>query len=206
MEISLEYFVHKEFLPSDSSALQFGNYRSSVLYTENIDHLNTQLYNLYFSVFQHHEAARRVDESHLLNHYKDLLKEYSNQSSPIKQSNTFHFNYTIKPSNNLEHTFDIAWKGENELHLVKPLSFDLAKVDSINRKAYQYYGQFIDLQDYAEDKKLLFDVILAKPKVRTLFNAYDNAIRLLSKPKRVELVEQDSLSQYSKTTAEEALL
>lgn len=48
---SLQTFLENEFLQADSSALQFGNYRTSVLYTNNIEHILNQLYNLYFSEY-----------------------------------------------------------------------------------------------------------------------------------------------------------
>lgn len=206
LEKSLQQFVNSEFLPADSSALQFGNFRTSVLYTQDTEHLTNQLYNLYFSVFQIQDNNnKRVDEAVLLTKYKKFLKEYAHQDG-IRENNSFHFDYSIAPSATSKITFDVAWKDKDNLHLVKPVSFDLVRQDTINRKAYQYYGQFTDLQEYAESNNYLFDVILAKPKSKTLFKAYDNAIRLLQKPKTVTLVELNELDSYSKTTAESALL
>lgn len=49
---SFREFVEKELLPADSSALQLGLYRTSVLYTNDIEHIKRQLYNQYLSVFQ----------------------------------------------------------------------------------------------------------------------------------------------------------
>ncbi|HEY1008576.1 MAG TPA: hypothetical protein VGE58_00615, partial [Daejeonella sp.] len=68
------------------------------------------------------------------------------------------------------------------------------------------YGQFHHLEGYANDHKLLFDVILAKPKEKALFKTYDFAVNLLDEPKRVNLIEPANLEDYSKTTAERALL
>jgi hypothetical protein len=206
LDKSLQQFVNSEFLPADSSALQFGNFRISVLYTPNIEHIKNQLYNLYFSVFQIQEnQTKKIDETTLLNKYKKLLKDYAHQDT-VKENNNFHFDYSIEPSTTSKITFDVAWKDKDNLHLVKPVSFDLVRQNTINRKAYQYYGQFTDLQEYAESNNYLFDVILAKPKSKTLFKAYDNAIRLLQKPKTVTLVELNDLDSYSKTTVESALL
>lgn len=50
---SFREFVEREFLPADSSALQFGQYRTSVLYTNDIEHIKSQLFNQYLSAFQH---------------------------------------------------------------------------------------------------------------------------------------------------------
>ncbi|MGV3704532.1 MAG: hypothetical protein ACO1NU_04055 [Arcticibacter sp.] len=204
---SLKVFLEREFLPSDSSSLQFGNFRTSVLYTLDLDHITNQLYNLYFSVFQSQEnVAKRIDESSLLNKYKKLIKEFAHQSAAIKETNRFHFDYSIEPNSSSKIKFDVAWKDEDELHLVKPVSFDLSRPEIITRKAYQYYGQYLDLEDIAKEKDYLFDVIIAKPRSRSLFKTYENAIRLLEKPKRVNLIDQNELSSYSKATAESALL
>lgn len=204
---SLKDFLEREFLPEDSSSLQFGNYRTSVLYTSNLEHIKNQLYNLYFSVFKTQDnVVKRIDESVLLKKYKSLIKEFSQQSGPITETNRFHFDYSVEPSPSSKIKFDVAWKDHRELHLVKPVSFDLSHSDTITRKAYQYYGQYVDLQGVAEENNYLFDVIVAKPKSKTLFKTYDNAIRLLQEPKRVNLIDQDELSSYSKATAELALL
>jgi hypothetical protein len=40
-------------------------------------------------------------------------------------------------------------------------------------------------------------LLIAKPKKKELFKTFDNAIALLNKPKRVELIEQEGLSDYS---------
>ena len=204
---SLQEFVNAEFLPADSSALQFGNFRTSVLYTPNLQHIKDQLYNLYFSVFQIHEnITKRVDESILLNKYKKFLQEYSTRDSAIKGNNKLHFDYAVRAGKTSNITFDVAWQENDNLHLVKPISFDLSRANTIDKKAYQYYGQFTDLQEQAGSEHYLFDVILAKPKSKSLFGAYDNALRLLQKPKKVTLVELNELGSYSKSTVESTLI
>jgi hypothetical protein len=206
LESSLENFLAEEFLAPDSSCLQFGNYKTAVLYTSDLEHITNQLYNLYFSVFHLHDnSSKKVDETLLLKKYKHFLAELLPESKSLKDSSRFYDGYSIKPNENSLVKFDIAWKGNKDTHLVKPISFDLVKPESIQRKAYQYFGQFEDLQDYAENNDYLFDVILAKPKNKVLFKAYDNAIRLLEKPKRVQLIEQIDLQGYSEKTIEAAL-
>lgn len=199
-------FIAQEFLPADSSALQFGNYRTSVMYTDDIQHLKDQLYNLYFSVFQYQEGvAKRIDESTLLAKYRKYLKQYSNGAISLKEDKRFQLDYTIEPMPATTVKFDLAWRSKDSLHLVKPISFDLSRQDVITRKAYQYFGQFLDLENVAQEKKYQFDVLLAKPRNKGLYKSYDNAIRLLEKPKQVNLIEPAGLDQYSKTTADLAL-
>jgi hypothetical protein len=207
LSTSLQTFLKNEFLPADSSALQLGNFRTSVLYTTNLEHIRNQLYNLYFSVFQVQEnASKRVDEIVLLHRYKSLLREYSKETSLESETSTLFFDYSIQPNDASTIKFDVAWKSGNSLHLVKPVSFDLVRSERITQKAYQYSGQFLDLETYAVKNNAQFDVILAKPKARPLFKAYDNAIRILHRPERVKIIEQDKLDEYSKVTASEAAL
>lgn len=205
---SLKDFINNELIASDSSALQFGNYRTSVLYTSDLEEIKNQLYNLYFSVFQIQDSGyKRIDESHLLILYKNLIKEYVHQDKPIAESNKFHYDYTIETAKDSNLTFDVAWKDQDQhLHLVKPISFDLTRTDAIERKAFQYYGQFTKLQEQAINKNYFFDVIIAKPHQKSSFPAYEKAIKLLQEPKRVQLINQDELESYSKATVESALI
>src|SRR5690606_24180697 len=172
-------------------------YRTSILYTNNIDHIKDQLYNLYFSVFQYHEGiTKRIDESHLLSKYRKYLKQYTGGDFNIATDNRFQQDYTVEPRPATVVKFDVAWRSKDTLHLVKPISFDLSRQDIITKKAYQYYGQFLDLEDVAIENNYSFDVLLAKPRNRHLFKTYDNAIRLLEKPKRVSLIDPSSLNNY----------
>jgi len=52
---------------------------------------------------------------------------------------------------------------------------------------------------------LLFDVILAEPKSRGLTKTYYNAIRLLEKPTRLNLIEQSEPKAYSEQTIQATL-
>jgi hypothetical protein len=204
---SLNQLLETEFLAPDSSVLQFGNFRTSVLYTQDIDHIISQLYNLYFSVFLHNENnSGRIDEIILLKKYRRLLDEYASANHASRNSANLFVDYSIRPTpDSTPVKFDLAWKAKDNLHLVRPVSFDLSRTDIIQKKAYQFFGQFLDLQEHAKEKSYLFDVILAKPKDQALFKAYDNAVRLLEKPERVKLIEEEELSSYSKQTAEAVL-
>lgn len=201
LEHSLERLLNEEFLAPDSSALQFGNFKTAVLYSNDTQKIIDQLYNLYFSVFQVSDThTGRVDESILLKKYTTYLRSLLPSDKLLKDTKGVFLDYAVNNNDHASLKFEIAWKAANNLHLVKPISFDLLKADSINRKAYQYFGQFADLQDTAESNNYLFDVILAKPKKKGLVKAYDNAIRLLEKPNRVSLIEHDNLNQYAKDT------
>lgn len=201
MENGLQQFLEREFLAPDASSLQFGNYRNSVLYTPDIQKISDQLHNLYFSVFKIQDSnIKKIDESVLLRKYKKQLSKIFTKNSSLNNANNLYFDYSIKPNSGASVKFDVAWKEHGNTHLVKPVSFDLQRPESIQRKAWQYFGQFEDLHDLAVNNDYLFDVILAKPKSKDLIKPYDNAIRLLSKPERVNLIELDKLQEYSQLT------
>lgn len=207
LDTSLKGFLENEFLAPDSSVLQFGNYRTSVLYTPDLEHITNQLYNLYFSVFKITSGLnKKIDESVLLKNYKKLLNEFLPEDQSLNTSKRLYSDYSITPEANSPIKFDIAWQKDKELHLVRPVSFDLIKPESIRKKTYLNYGQFNYLQEFATENDYLFDVILAKPRSKSLFKAYDEAIHILQQPKRVNLIEQDNLESYSKQTVNSTLL
>lgn len=205
---SFENFIRNEFLPSDSSVLQFDQPKNSVLYTTDIDYICNQLYNLYFSVFEHQDNSLvKINEKVLLKQYKKLIELHSVGDDPFYPLDLpkLKYDFVIEPSRDSKLKFEIAWQSKTDLHLVKPVSFDLVKPESIMKKAYQYWGQFTDLQDYASNHNYVFDVILAKPASKQLFKSYDNAVRVLDKVDRVKLIDYNNLDSYSKQTAELAL-
>ena len=198
-DASFKKFIFKEFLPEDSSSLQFGDIKKSIQFTDNFETIENQLYNLYFSVFEHNIGIYdRIDEVSILTRYKKLIKDIGSEIYN-KKNTRLYFDYEIKPKEGESFKFDIGWKNDT-LNLVKPISFDVVRNETIQSKAYKFYGQFLDLQEYATEKNLRFDLLIAKPKKKELFKTFDNAINLLSKPRRVKLVEQDELQAYSEKT------
>ena len=192
-------FIFKEFLPEDSSALQFGDIKKAIQFIDDLTTIENQLYHLYFSAFEHTlNNYNRVDETHLLNKYKSLIKSLDSRVYN-KENKRLFIDYEISPKEGETFKFDIGWKN-GSLNLVKPVSFDVQRNETIQNKAYKFYGQFLDLEDYATDKNIRFDLLIAKPKKKDLFKTFDNAISLLSKPKKVKLIEESDLESYSQKT------
>ena len=199
LDQSLREFIDKELLPRDSSALQFGNTKKSILYTNSVSKILDDLYNLYFTVFEHNSnIEKRIDETQLLQSYKKYIKEL-NHDILNNPSDKLKFDYVINLNDTKEFKFDIAWKNET-LNLVKPISFDVKRHETLINKAYRFYGQFLDLDEYAINHSYKFDLLLARPKSKSLFRYYDDAIKLLEKPKSVEIIEDDDLQKYSSKT------
>ncbi len=196
---SFEKFLQHEFLSDDASALQFGAIKRGVQFVDNYQLVCNQLHHLYFSVFDHQISHYdRVDESQLLYRYKSLIKN-SVHKKYTKEYDRLFFDYTITPKEGKSFKFDVGWKN-GSLNLVKPVSFDVARPETIQNKAYKFYGQFLDLQDYALQENIRFDLLIAKPINRDLFKTFDNAIALLNKPQRVALIDQAEIEAYSHKT------
>ena len=203
LEASFAQFIANELIPPDASALQFAQPRKGLLITDDVDALAKRLYNLYFTVYD--TAANesfRIDDLQLGQRYKTLLRELQQdlgkELSP-RATSRLYYDYEIRPNEGESFRFDIAWQN-GSLNLVKPVSFDVARPDILQNKAFRYYGQYLELSDYAKKENLRFDLLLAKPKRPELFKPYDNALRLLRKPERVKLVFEENLREYTEQT------
>lgn len=202
LEDSLKKFIDNELLPSDSSTLQFAETKKGLVYTEDTKIILDQLFNLYFTVFEYNtNIKKRIEEIDLLNQYKKIIREFD-KDLLLKSNNKIFFDYEINESENKHLKFEIAWKENGTTKLIKPISFDVKRDETLLNKGYRYYGRFLDLEEYALSKSYEFDILLAKPKDKKLFKSYDYAIKLLEKPKQVKLIEQSDIKAYSLNSAE----
>lgn len=200
LQDSLSKFIEEELLPSDSSALQFSETKKGIVFNPDNNVVLNQLYNLYFSVFEHDSnTIKKNDESELLTQYKTFIKEFEKDIFQPNQQK-IQLNYILKQSENKEYKFEAAWKNHQTLNLVKPISFDLTRKDSIQNKSFRYFGLFTTLEEKANSENLKFDILLARPKKKELFKYYDDALTLLSKPSGVTLIEEEEIKTYSEKT------
>ncbi len=201
---SFEKFIYREFLPEDSSALQFSEPQKALLYNEDYEVICNQIYNLYFSVFEHTlNSYNRIDEAQLLTKYKSLIKgiesEIFRKENNKLVNNRLFIDYKIEATGGETFKFDIGWQN-GSLNLVKPVSFDVQRSETIQNKGLKFFGQFVLLEDYAKAKNIKFDLLIAKPKRKDLFKTYESTLKLISTPKNVELIEEEDLERYSQKT------
>ncbi|WP_293894742.1 hypothetical protein [Flavobacterium sp.] len=204
LENGIDKFIESEILLKDSTCLEFGESKVGLKYIEDERAIVGSLYNQFFSYFDNNNIEPdKIDEGVLLNKYKTLLKKFD-KSVLDKSNKNIYFDYKINPTDKTEFKFDIAWQN-GSLNLVKPISFDVKKPTSIQNKSYRFYGEFIDLEAFASSKNYKFDLLISKPSSKDLFKYYDNAIKLLSKPKNVEIILDENIEEYSKKTAKSVL-
>lgn len=194
-------FLNSEFLIADDSALQFSTTRTSVQFSPSPEVVVNQLYQLHLGLYEAEEEPKgQHNEAYLSLQYKKLIRE---QNPELFSRKLIRENHVIEKLGN-HYQFDYAWQN-GTFNLVKPVSFDLLKPESIVNKATRYFGEFTLLEEEADTQNLRFDVLLAKPRLHQLFKSYDNALKLLEKPRHVKLVEETDLTDYSQLTLESLL-
>lgn len=192
-------FIDNEVLIRDSSALQFGELKTSVLYSDDLSAISDQFYKLYLSFYDEDEHHARHDESYLMKEYQKRLQR---RLDGLLSRGAFERSFTVKPEGtNFAYQFAFAWQN-GSYNLVKPVSFDLKLEQSITDKATLNVGQFTVLRPYAEQHNARFDVLVARPKDRGLYKPYGQAVQLLADQPHVKIVEEDQLDTYSEKTAE----
>lgn len=190
--------IDNEILIRDSTALQFGELKTSVLYTDDLAAISDQFYKLYLSFYDEDEHKVRHDESYLLKEYQKRLQR---SLAGLLSREAFERPLTVKPEGtNFSYQFAFGWQN-GSYNLVKPVSFDLKLEQSITDKATLNVGQFTVLRPYAEQRNTRFDVLVARPKDQGLYKPYEQAVQLLAELPHVEIVEEDQLDSYSEKTA-----
>lgn len=191
--------VDNEILIRDSTALQFDELKTSVLYTDDLPAVSDQFYKLYLSFYDEDEHIVRHDESYLLKAYQQHLRQRLNG---LLSREAFSRPVAVQPEGtNFSYQFAFGWQN-GSYNLVKPVSFDLKLEQSITDKATLNVGQFTVLRPYAEQHNARFDVLVARPKDQKLYKPYDQAVQLLGDLPHVKIVEEEQLDGYSEKTAE----
>jgi len=192
-------FLHNKLLREDSSVLQF----TEPIQAITINDIKVTVKN--YSVLLLPGIDTKKQE--ILKHNENYIsKEYSKYLSQINKLAENKIKKDIPVSfNGINLKFDYSWKN-GTLNLVKPLSFDLTAHADIQNKSATYFGYFTLLKNYAEQNNCRFDILVAKPQDRKLYDEYYKAIDNLNKieaPKRI--IKDTELKSYSEETIENLL-
>lgn len=198
LENDVKSLVEDFFIPSDNSALQFGQFKSAVQYNDNPKVICEYLETKFLSIYQQEEEYGAKDNKWLITEYRKILRD---KNPELLNKKIVHENYSIG-FRQREYKFDFAWQNHT-FNLVKAVSLDLKRPDSIQRKAEQYYGQFSLLQKYAFDNNARFDVLLARPANHNLYSAYDKAIEDITQASNVNIIQPEQLKDYAERTISE---
>lgn len=187
----LEKFLDLEILKADDSALQFTKIYESLLYSNDYEKIAADLQLEYFSEYNQKATLSHVTESDLRRWFEQDLKV----KSPDILSR-FQKNYRVNTENN-EFVFDYAWQN-GTLNLVKPVSFDLLDAKKIQEKSILLYGNLNLLSDLAKTENYKFDLIVAKPKTRSVFKCFESALKTIDKADVLqEIILSSEISGYT---------
>jgi len=150
--------------------------------------------DLYLGVYKT-EIAAKHNEQYIIKKINASISEYAQ---------TDFFDRDVIIENKIKGTkFDFGWQNE-QLNLIKPISFDLGSKDTIQRKSFRWYGELSQLTDIALRDNLNFDLIVAPPQNTELIDAYQAAFEVfesLECPKRI--IKTHQIPSYIKKVSNE---
>jgi hypothetical protein len=92
-------------------------------------------------------------------------------------------------------TFDYTFKNDN-WHVLQPISLDVVRAESMQRKAAQWLGYCTELLN-SHDLARVY-LLLGEPQLRTHKTAYEKAKNILNKiPVKHEIVEEQDAEQFA---------
>jgi len=176
-------------LPPDDSAVQFGPVQGGM--AADLDAVFT---DLYYRLVEAHIAP----EEHLSRNEQDIWNLYSRplRGREIIQLLRSTVIRTPKDDVELEH----AWKN-GHWKALQPISFDLQNPGSIKKKAYQWLGTSVILNESSDVSKIYY--LLGQPRRddASLRKAYTKAKDLLGSHEyvqKIELIEEDAAEDFAR--------
>jgi len=190
---NFELFLHENFLRKDYSTIEFGIPNKVVVYNtfDNIVRDYTTLYLSEYNIETNPLPIKRHNEEYIL---KTIKNVFNKKSVDIKK----YFKENVHVGTlNTSLKFDYAWQN-GSLNLIKGISFDLTESNRINEKAILYFGNLSLLNKEATDNNYRFDLLVTRPQDKLLFNAYDNALKILEQSTTpMRIVEEEGIDEYA---------
>jgi hypothetical protein len=124
-----------------------------------------------------------------------LLKKYEHVADRVEKDLTIQSEF-------FSEKFSFGWQN-GKYNLVEPVSFNTKIKSNIKENALHWYAVLARLKDTAEQKNYNFNLLVEKPKDKSLFKDFENALRLIeetSSPKRIVYTEE--LKNYVEELAE----
>lgn len=187
-----ENIISDYFLVEDASSLYFDIYKNGV--NVGINKILSHYYEEYFSCYSEHAPhIHKKDEKYIEQRIKSQLK------SNLKNSNnkiSLEINKEISLGL-ISERFKLGWRNGSE-NLIAPIAFDLLETETIKQKSLSWFGKLSFLGEYAKANNISFHILTSKPSDKSLFKAYDNALKVIEKanaPK--EIYEDKQIDEYA---------
>lgn len=185
--LTIENVVHRVLRPDDSS-LQWAPAGSGI--SRDLPATLVGLYERFVTKYDSDAAAVPRKDDDVWRHFRTELE---------KRNVLRHLGQKVISVQDDSIKFDHAWKN-GTWHCYEPLSFDLSSDASIKEKAHRWLGQVSSIKDAAEPFSVFF--LVGKPEDAGLHEAYSQAVSILRKTPRSQVVEEDAAAAFSESVAE----
>lgn len=186
-------FIDTEILKIDDSALQFSSLYESLLYTDNKQQIVNDLYLEFFNYYtiKSKPKPKYITESTITSRFiNDLSSRLNNFDKKVKR------NVTLGKAD-FKYTFDAQWQN-GTTNYVKAVSFDIATANAIQQKSVNLFGSLSLLNGMEPLSNNRYDLIIAKPTLKSVFKDYDRALNIIDKAQvNKSIIEFDKLDAYT---------
>lgn len=178
--------IVKKVLPVDDSALQWSTPQQ--ILSRSMEKTLADLFERF--VMKHDDEGRTKSKKS----EQEIWAKFKKSLPDSKLLYAFE-NKTISGRDD-EIEFEHAWKN-GIWHCIEPVSFDLSSPATIKEKAHKWLGQITSISDTREEFKLY--LLTAKPSDQTLNEAYEKAVKVLSKmPIQTEVIEEENFINFGR--------
>ena len=192
---SLKEIIPSEFIVNDANSFFFSEIKQGFYkdIKQTLDYYRSQ----YFKFYDKTETKKSHDY---------LVKEYFKNTlgalTTSSDERLTYFEEGVSIENKITTSkFEYRWQN-GTANLIKTLGFDLSDKQDIQDKAFKWSAAINYVSEVEQYKDYRFDILVAQPTNRTLFDAYDKALEVLSDIKATKkIIEKEKIKDY----AEDAL-
>ena len=187
----LRELLDKEFIVDDANSFFFSDVKQGSFNSveQTVNYYESQ----YFKFYEINKITNYKDTA-VSDFFKNSLKELANKND-VRLS---YFEEDITIENKITSSkFEFRWQNGTS-NLIKTLGFDLSDKQDIQDKAFKWTSAINCINKIQENSHYHFDILVARPSNRKLFNAYDKALDVLSDINaNKEIVEKEDIKQYA---------
>jgi len=189
-KLTLKEIIPSEFIINDANSFFFSDVKQG-FYTS-IEETINYYKRVYFKFYEKNDYANK--DLAVKKYFYDFLIKFSKPND--ERLHYFKEGITIK--NKIGNSrFEYHWQNGTP-NLVKTLGLDLKDEQGIQRKVFNWTLAIDYIEQMNEYKDYNFDILVSRPKSRSLFKSYDNALDVLSDIKaEKKIIEQDEIKDYA---------
>lgn len=188
---TLKELISSEFIINDANSLFFSDVKKGGYTT--IDSTVEFYEDQFFKFYDRTKSKKSTDAIVKATFQKSLIEIASEKDIRLK-----YFKEGVNIENKITTSrFEYRWQNGTP-NLIKTLGFDLSDKQDIQDKAFKWTSAINYIHKIDKYKDYNFDVLVSRPKDKSLFTAYDNALDVLSDIKASkEIYEEDKIILYA---------